>query len=220
MIEQGTQTGVFKLAEQEMIAGVFHLSNCNVSAIMTPRSDVIWLDPNDPPEDTRRKITASQHACFPVAQDELDNVLGLVQVRDLLAQSFACQPTDLKTALCPALFVPENVSATRLLERFKETLSPIALVIDEYGEVQGLVTVYDVLEAIAGDIPLIEENTEPDVIRRSDGSWLVNGRLLADELKDLLRTKQLPDERQGQLPNIGWICHGILGAHSIGRRSL
>lgn len=211
MIEQGTQVGVFVPAEQEMVKQVFRLADRTVGALMIPRPEVIWLDPNDSLEEVRHKITASGYSQFPVAQGDLDNVLGLVYARDLLAQVLSGQSADLKAALRPALFVPESMLVLEVLERLKETRSQVVLVIDEYGGFQGLVTIHDILEAIVGDIPLPDEVAEAEVVRREDGSWLMDGRLLVDELRDVIRLEKLPYEGEGHYRTLGGLVMTCLG---------
>lgn len=211
MIEQGTQVGVFVPAEQEMVKQVFRLADRTVGALMIPRPEVIWLDPNDSLEEVRHKITASGYSQFPVAQDDLDNVLGLVYAKDLLAQVLSGQPADLKAALRPALIVPESMLVLEVLERLKETRSQVVLVIDEYGGFQGLITIHDILEAIVGDIPLPDEVAEAEVVRREDGSWLMDGRLLVDELRDIIRLKKLPYEGERHYQTLGGLVMTCLG---------
>lgn len=194
MLEEGTQIGVFEPSEQEMVERVFRLGDRTVSALMTPRPEVLWVDLEDSPEEIRQKIATSNHSCLPVAPGDLDNVLGLIYARDLLAQSLAGQPLDLRAVLHPALFVPESMPALEALERFKKHHSHIALVIDEYGSFQGLVTANDILEAIVGDLPAFDDDEGPEVIWREDGSWLLDGKLLVDELKELLEIDTLPQE--------------------------
>jgi len=209
MIEQGTQLGVFEPTEQAMVERVFRLDDRQVNALMTPRPEIIWLDLADAREVNLQKITASGHSRFPVAQDSLDNVLGIVQAKDLLAQSLSGQPMDLKAILQPALFVPEGMSALELLEQFKERRSHSALVIDEYGGIQGLVTINNIMESIVGDIPLTDKQTAPEVTQRPDGSWLIDGKLPIDEFKELVGVGQLPDEERYQ--TIGGLVMTFLG---------
>jgi putative hemolysin len=194
-----------------MVSRVFRLGDRTVSALMTPRREIIWLDLNESVEAIRKKVAASGHSCFPVAQDNLDNVLGLAQTKDLLTQSLTGQPLGLEAVLRPALFVPEGMPALEVLERFKETRSHTALVIDEYGGLQGLVTLKDLLEAIVGDIPSPDEEAEPEIVQRADGSWLVDGRLLIDELKELLRVDRLPNEEAGDFQTLGGFVMAFLG---------
>ena len=211
MIEQGARSGVFELSEQEMVNRVFRLGDRTVNALMTPRHEITWLDLNDAVEEIQQKIAASGHSCFPVAQDNLDNVLGLAQAKDLLTLSLTGQPFGLAAVLRPALFVPEAMPALEVLERFKETRSHTALVINEYGGLQGLVTIKDVLEAIVGDIPSAGEEAEPEIVQRADGSWLVDGRLLTDELKELLQVEKLPNEEAGDYQTLGGFVMTFLG---------
>lgn len=218
IIEEGTEAGVFEKAEQDMVEHVLRLDERRVSTLMTHRRDIVWLDLDDPPEETVCKITASVHSRFPVAQRGLENVLGIAQAKDLLACGLAEQqtlglvkPTDLKTVLQPALFVPESMPALKVLERFKECRLHIALVIDEYGGVQGLVTTNDILEAIVGDIPIIGEALEPEAVQRADGSWLLDGALPVQEFKAILNLNDLPGEAEGQYETLGGFVMKFLG---------
>lgn len=211
MIQEGTEVGVFEPAEEEMIGQVLRLADRTVETLMTPRSEVIWLDLAETAEEARKKIAASAHSRFPVARDHLDNVLGLVYAKDLLAQTLDCQEFNLERSLRPALFVPENASALSLLERFRETQSHAALVIDEYGGFNGLVTINDVLDAIVGDLPVPEEAAEPQIVRREDGSWLIDGLLPVDELAELLDLAGLPGSEQGLYRTVGGLVLTSLG---------
>lgn len=211
MIEQGTQVGIFHPAEEEMVRRVFRLGDLKIEAFMTPRTEIVWLDLEDPPEETQCRITTSGHSRFPVAQGSLDHVLGLVHVRDLLAHSLAAQPVDLRAALKPALFIPEGIPALTVLERFKSGRSQVALVIDEYGGLQGLVTVNDILEAIVGDISSTDGWARPEAVRREDGSWLVDGMLPIDEFKKIFQMKELPEEEESHYWTLGGFVMASLG---------
>jgi putative hemolysin len=210
MIEQGTQEGVFEPTEQEMVERVFRLGDRTVNALMTPRPDVVWLDLNDPPEETQRKITSNSHTHYPVSEDQIDTIIGMVNSKDLLSQNLSCRPIDLRSVLRPAMFIPESMSALALLERFKKKRTHVALVIDEHGGFQGLITTSDVLEAIVGDIPTPGEAEEADIIRREDGSWLVDGKVLADELKELLQRDDLPFEEENLYQTLGGLMMAFL----------
>ena len=210
MIEQGTQEGVFEPTEQEMVERVFRLGDRTVNALMTPRPDVAWLDIHDPPEETQSKITSNSHTHYPVAEDQIDNIIGMVNSKDLLSQNLSCRPIDLRSVLRPALFIPESMSALDLLERYKKKRTHVALVIDEHGGFQGLITTSDVLEAIVGDIPTPGEDEEADIIRREDGSWLVDGKVLADELKELLQKEELPFEDENLYQTLGGLVMAFL----------
>jgi len=152
LIEQGTQARMFEEAEQNMVEGVFGLNGRRVDALMTPRQEIVWLDLDDSPEEIRRKITDHAYSRFPVGQESLDNALGVVQAKDLLARSLAGQPVDLKASLRHPFFVPKSTSASKVLESFKQSRMQMALVVDEYGVIQGLITLNDVLAAIVGHI--------------------------------------------------------------------
>ena len=203
LIEQGTETGVFEEAEQDMIEGVLRLDERQVGAFMTPRTQIVWLDLEDSPEGMQRKINESQYSRFPVSKGSLDNVLGVVRTKDLLTQSLACKPLDLKTLLRPALFIPETISALQALELLRERGAHLALVTDEYGGIQGVVTHHDILEAIVGAIPTAGTPAEPRAVQRADGSWLIDGLMDIDELKEIFDLKKLPDEEHGSYHTVG-----------------
>lgn len=190
LLDQGTQAGVFEAAEQDMVAGVFRLNDRRVYSLMTPRTEIVWLDVRDTAEDILAKMTEGPYSRFPVCQGSLDNVLGIVKSRELLTRSLAGQPIALKECLTPALFIPETSFASRALEVFKENNKKMVLVIDEFGGVTGLLTINDVLEEIVGDI----ETGEPQATQRQDGSWLLDGMLDVDEFKELFHLGNLPNE--------------------------
>lgn len=203
LISQGTVAGVFEEAEQEMVERVFRLGDRRVGVLMSPRKRVIWLDLNDPPEKHRRVITKSIHSRFPVCQGRLNNILGIVHVRDLLVRSLIGRPFDLKAALQQPLFVLETMPVPKVLELFKESGTDMAMVIDEYGTIEGLVTLKDILEAVVGDLPSVDERDESKVVQREDGSWLVDGLLPVDELKEMFHIKLLPEEKDGDYQTLG-----------------
>jgi len=197
LIEQGTQAGMFEEAEQEMVERVFRLGDRRVSAVMTPRTEIVWLDREASALEIRRTITESAHSRFLVADGSLDNVLGVVHAKDLLAHILGEQVVNLDATLQQPLYVPESMRALKVLELFKQSGTHIALVIDEYGGIQGLVTPSDILEAIVGDLPEAGEQVEPLAVQRPDGSWLLDGMLPVDEFKDLFDLGELPGEDQG-----------------------
>ncbi len=211
MIEQGTQEGVFEPSEQEMVERVFRLGDRTAAALMTPRPDVVWLDPSEPPEEIQKKITADSHTHYPVAEGQIDRIIGLVNSKDLLSQNLSCRPIDLRSVLRPALFIPESMSALDVLERLKKKRTHVAFVIDEHGGFQGLLTTSDILEAIVGDIPMPDETEEADIIRREDGSWLVDGKVQAEELKELLQVNELPFEDEHLYQTLGGLVMAFLG---------
>ena len=210
LIEQGTQAGVFEEAEQDMMTSVLRLGDRSISTMMTPRQDIAWLDVDDPPDEIRRKITESTHSRFPVGHGSLDVILGIVHAKDLLVSSLCGQPTDLKATMQRALFVPEAKPALQVIELFRESRTHIALVIDEYGGLLGLVTINDILEGIVGDMPMAGETVEPSAIQREDGSWLLDGLLSLDELQEILQI-ELPEVTRGYYQTLGGFVMTHLG---------
>ncbi len=182
MLEQGAELGVFEPREEEIVGQVFRLADQQIGALITPRSDIMWVEESDSADELRAKVIASGRSRLPVANGELDQVTGIVLAKDLLAQCMSGQAPDLASILQPALFVPETTPALAVVERFKETHSKMAIVIDEYGGVEGLVTVDDIMGVLIGEIPEREAKQEPAAVQRADGSWLVDGLLLLDEL--------------------------------------
>lgn len=190
LIDQGTQAGVFEEAEQDMVEGVFSLGDQRVYSLMTPRPDIVWLDIEDSREDIRKKISESNFSRFPVRQGSLDTITGIVKARDLLMRSLNNEPIVLKELLKPAFFVPETMFASKALEVFKEKGADMLLVIDEFGSLQGLMTINDILEEIVGAM----EIEEPQATQRQDGSWLLDGMLEVDEFKEIFDLPGLPHE--------------------------
>lgn len=186
LIEQGTEAGVFHEAEQDLVESVFRLADRRASALMTPRSEIMWLDAAAPPEETARRIAETRHARYPVCDGSPDTVLGIVQAKDLLARTLAGEPLDLRRALLQSLYVPDTKPALQVLEEFKRAHLQIAFVIDEYGTVRGLLTEADVLEAIVGDLPAAIGGADDYAVRRDDGSWLLDGALPVDSFHDIL----------------------------------
>ncbi len=203
LMAQGTQVGVFEEAEQDMVESVFRLGERRVDAIMTPRTEVVWLNQDDPVPDILQTVLESHYSIFPVAEGNLDNVTGILVARELLACQLTNEPLDLKTILKPPLFVPDSSPALKTLELLRTSRNHIALVIDEYGGFQGIVTLYDILEAIVGDVPSAGEPVEPQAVQREDGSWLFDGMLPIDELKEILGMNDLPDEDRSGYQTLG-----------------
>ena len=219
LIEQGTQAGVFEEAEQEMMEGVFRLGGQRVGALMTPRPDIDWIDLDEPTKVIHDQILNSHRSRFPVAQDDLDRVLGILHVKDLLLQGFSCEPPDLRKVLRTPLFIPESAEALQALEQFKETGEHFAIVTDEFGSVAGVISHTDILEAIVGELPAKGEPGDLEVLRREDGSWLMGGALSIEEMQDHLELDRLPDEEEGTFQTVGGFVMARLGeVPSVGDR--
>jgi putative hemolysin len=194
LMQQGTEAGHFHPGEKTIVDMALRLGDRRISAMMTPRTQVEWLDLGDPPEESKRKISESHYSRFPVAEGGRRNFVGVVEAKDLLGSILDGKPFDLRAAIKPALYIPETAPALKALEIFRETGKPIALIVDEYGDFQGLVTLEDVLEALVGELQAPDLEEEPSVTEREDGSWLVDGLLAIDELKDRIKLGALPDE--------------------------
>lgn len=212
LIDQGTQAGVIAEAEQDMLEAVLRLGDRTVGTLMTPRTEIVWLDLDAPLEETIAKIMTSHHARYPVAQGSLDEVVGIVQAKDMLELYLQGKPLDLRAVMLSPLIVPESMPALQALELFRRSRMHSALVIDEFGGLQGMVTIFDLLESIVGEIPGEKEPVEPEVVQRDDGSWLVDGRLPIDEFKEIFRLRTtLPQEGRGYYQTVGGFIMTYLG---------
>ena len=211
LVKQGTEAGVFEETEQDMVEAVLRLGDKRARSLMTPRTQIAWLDRDDSIERIREKIIASGHSCFPVATGSLDKVDGVVQSKDLLAHSLAGQGLDLGSLMQQPLFVPRTITALEILESFKNSGQHIALVVDEYGGIEGLLTHHDILEAIAGDIPFDGRPNDPKAVRRHDGSWLFDGMLSIDEFKEVFHLDDLPGEKRDAYQTLGGFLFTRMG---------
>jgi len=205
LVEQGLHAGVFQRAEKEMVEGVLALDQLFVTSIMTPRPKIIFLNIDDPEETNWRKIVTSGHSYFPVYHSSRDQIVGMVAVKALWAHSAIGLPTQLKNLLISPLFVSEDTTAMQMLERFKKTGRHVAIVVDEFGAVQGLVTLIDVFEAIVGDLPEPGRNNQSTTKTQEDGTWLVDATLSIAELKTLLGIQGtvLPHENEAEYKTLG-----------------
>ena len=191
MLREGVATGHIPEAETAIVEMALRLGDRRASAVMTPRTQVESLDLDDPEEENRRKIRESAYSRFPVVQGGSQQVLGIVQAKDLLIAALAGRPFDLRSATRPPLYLPNTVTVLRVLEAFKTSGEPMALVVDEYGDLEGLVTQTDILQALVGDIPG-SADADQRVVRREDGTWLIDGMVGLDELRQVLGISHLP----------------------------
>lgn len=197
LVEKGMHAGVLHRAEKEMVEGVLALDQLRVTSIMTPRPKIVFLNIDDSEETNWRKIVSSGHSYFPVYQGHRDQVVGFVAVKALWANSAIGASTSLKNLLSQHLVVPEKMTVIQLLEQFKKSGRHNAIVVDEFGAVQGLVTLIDVFEAIAGDIPDARRHTGPGARKRGEDKWLIEAGLAIDELKALMKVEgSLPQEEE------------------------
>ncbi|MBO0739424.1 MAG: HlyC/CorC family transporter [Alphaproteobacteria bacterium] len=193
MLREGAATGHIPQAETAIVEMALRLGDRRANTVMTPRMQIAWLDLDDPEEENRRKIRETVYSRFPVVQGGSQQVIGIVQAKDLLASCLAGQPLDLRAATRPPLYLPNTVTVLRVLDAFKNSGEPMALIVDEYGDLEGLVTPSDILEALVGDIPGSGE-ADQRVVRRDDGTWLIAGMVGLDELKQLLGISRLSGE--------------------------
>ncbi|MEH2394639.1 MAG: hemolysin family protein [Nostoc sp.] len=211
LIEQGTEAGTFEEAEQDMVERVFRLGDRPVSYLMTPRPDIVWLDLEDTAEENRQKMVDSAYSRYPVCQGGLDNVLGVIPVTDLLARSFREEPLDLTVGLRQPVFVPESTRGLKVLELFKQTITHMALVVDEYGVIQGLVTLNDIMSEIVGDVPSTDGQDQPQAVQREDGSWLLDGMLPVEDFLELFGMEEWQFEERGSYQTLGGFVITNLG---------
>lgn len=203
LIEQGTTAGVFHRAERAMVEGVLRLDERPVTEIMTRRTKIVWINVADTEEINWRKIVASGHSHFPVYEGTRDLVIGMVSVKSLWANAAAGLPNSLRNHLTSPLIVPQTVHVVQLVETFKKAGKHLALVTDEFGSVQGLVTLIDVMEAIVGDLPEPGDRVSPDAIQREDGSWLVDGGMPVVEFRNRFELPPLPGEEDEDFETLG-----------------
>lgn len=212
LMEQGTAAGVFEKAEQSLVVNVLRMDAQRLAAIMTPRVNVYALDMESSAEEIRRAVVESPYSRIVVCKGGLQNILGILQLKDLLKKvALPGQPFDVLSVLQVPLYVPDSLSPGGLLEVFKKSGRPLALVVDEYGEIEGVVTLNDVMEAIVGDIPSAEVPQEPLAVRREDGSWLIDGILSIDRFREIFQAGELPDEKSGRYHTIGGFVMMQLG---------
>ena len=204
LMKIGAEAGVFERAESEFVSRVLRLDAQTVGAVMTPRVDVVFLDADAPFEESRKIIRREGYTRFPVCRGSLAEVLGVLDTLDLVDAALEGRPLDVRSKLRPPLWVPENIHLIRLLELFRQHKEHLALVVDEYGELQGLVTMTDVLEAIVGEVPEAGEAEDPDVVKRADGSLLVDGGVSLARLQEAVgRPLELPEDEAGSYHTLG-----------------
>jgi putative hemolysin len=206
LIEEGEKAGVIEEEEREMIEGVMRLGDRSVKAIMTPRTEMVWLDPAMPKDEILKEIRDSGHSRFPVGAGDADEIIGVVQTKELFSHLAATGNIDLKAVMHPPVFVPETMPVLKLLDAMRGNPVRMVMVSDEYGAVLGIVTAADLLESIAGDSALSEDEGLSPPIHREDGSWLVDGMTPVDEFEQLVGVRGL-DEDEGYSTVAGLVMH-------------
>ncbi|MFL5787091.1 MAG: hemolysin family protein [Flavisolibacter sp.] len=216
IISEGTESGTIEEEEKEIIERIFHLSDRNITSLMTHRSDIIWFDINDNEEKIRGKIFAQPHSIYPICDGEIDNIKGFVSIKDLyVSDDF----TLFKDLMKPALFVPENITAFQVMERFKESKMHSCFIVDEYGSLQGMITLNDILEAIVGEIAEASDEEGYEILKREDGSFLIDAQIpFYDFLSYFNRTDWLNEEEHQFDTLAGCILHELERIPSAGEK--
>jgi putative hemolysin len=197
LMEQGAEAGVFEEHEQQLVSRVFRLDELRVTGVMTPRGEIVYLDVLEPLEENVRRIVEGQHSRFPVVRGGLKDVQGIVLAKTLLEDALAGRPVELANLGKP-LFVPETLTVMDLVAQFKQHRQTMALVVNEFGDLVGLVTLNDVMEALVGDIATAEDEHDRDIVPRDERSWLVDGGVTIERFKDVLEIEEmLPEEELG-----------------------
>jgi len=210
-LEEGLDAGVIEAQEHRMVRNVFRLDERQIGSMMISRAEIVWLDADAGADEIRSVLDEAAHSRYPVCRGGLDDLLGVVTSRQLLRELVHGRPLSLVEGLEPAVFVPETLSGMELLEHFKVAGTKIVFVVDEYGAVQGLVTLRDVLEAIAGEFTAPAGREDGWAVRRDDGSWLFDGLIPVPELKDRLELRELPDEDRGRYNTLAGMVMLLLG---------
>jgi putative hemolysin len=210
MLEEGSEAGIIEQHQHEMVRNVFRLDDRQLGSLMIPRSDIVIIDIKLPPEENLRRLIESEHSRFPVCDGSLDKVLGVIHAKQALACVAKGQTPDYSANLSPSIYVPETLTGMELLEQFRANNMHMAFVIDEYGEVEGIVTLQDVLEAVTGEFS--PRNAEDAwAVQREDGSWLLDGAIPIPEMKDRLELKGVPEEDKGRYHTLSGMMMLLLG---------
>ena len=212
LMEQGAEAGVFHESEQAIVSNVLRLDEQRIGAIMTHRNDIYVLDIDQPEGDIRACLAESPYTRIVVCRDGLEHIVGMLRTADLLKLALAGEKLDVERFLRPPLYVPEGVTTTHLLESFRKARQQCALIVDEYGELQGLVTLTDVLTSIVGELPSSDIAEEQDIVERADGSWLIDGGIAIERLKSALSIEEdLPGENENAFNTLGGLVMYVLG---------
>lgn len=218
MLREAQAAGNVHAAETAIVQMALRLGDRRVNAVMTPRTQLEWLDLQDDLEESRRKIRDSDFSRFPVFDGGPEQVAGIVQVKDILTPEMLGKPFDLKSLVRPAIFIPETATALRALEMFRKSGEQMGLVVDEFGDLQGAVTMTDILQSLVGDIAEPGEPPSPSVERRPDGSFIVDGMTPLDQVQDLLNIVSTRDEDSGYHTLGGFVMARLHRIPAVGSR--
>ena len=210
MLVEGSEAGVIEKNEHDMVRNVFRLDDRQISSLMVPRSEIVWLDVARPLEENLVLMTESEHARFPVCSAGLEEIIGVLNARQLLGKTLRGAEPSLTDKLQPAVYVPESLTGMELLNQFRTTGTQVVFVVDEYGEVQGMVTLQDLIESVTGEF-LPKNKEDAWTVQREDGSWLLDGLIPLLELKDTLCLKSVPEEEKGRYHTLSGMVMLLLG---------
>lgn len=210
LIEQGSEEGVIEKTEGDLLREIFRVGDRKVNSLMTHRGEIIWLNLKLSQQEVINVIMESNHTYFPVCDEELDEVKGMVSIKDVFRQLLDKQTFDLKKIMLQPLFVPETMPVLELLETFRNARTHSGLIVNEYGTLEGIVTLHDIMEAIAGDLPA-QSSEEQEAIQRNDGSWLIDGMMQTPDWCDVIGLKDLSDEETGNYTTLGGFMMHQLG---------
>lgn len=212
LMEQGAQAGVFERHEQALVSRVFRLDDQLINSTMTPRGDIEYFDLSESFEANRQKLLRSAHSRFVVCKGGLDEIVGILRAKSLLDAALEGKSFDFANDVGKPLYVPDTLTMIELLEEFKKHRQHLALVVDEFGELQGLVTMNNIMETLVGDVATVEDASQPDIVRRDDGSWLVDGDIAIERFKEAMGLDhELPDETTGAYRTLGGLAMKLLG---------
>lgn len=210
MLAEGSQAGLIEKQEHEMVRNVFRLDDRQIASLMTPRSEIIYLDIEQPLEGNLENLMNSDHSRYPVCRGGIHDTVGIITAKRLLKQRMKGESTNIQEYLQPAIFVPESLTGMKLLEQFRESGVQMVFVVDEYGEILGLITLQDVLEALTGEF----KSRDPEdvwAVQREDGSWLLDGLIPIQELKDRLDLRSVPEEQKGRYNTLSGMMMWLIG---------
>ncbi|MDR0702416.1 MAG: hemolysin family protein [Azoarcus sp.] len=210
LLEEGSESGIIEKNEHAMVRNVFRLDDRQIGSLMVPRSDIVWLDIEHPLEENLARMAESEHSRFPVCRGGLEEILGIISSKQLFNQTLKGGAPDITRSLQSPVYVPESLTGLELLEQFRASNTHMVFVVDEYGEVQGLVALQDVMEAVTGEFRP-DRQEDAWAVRREDGSWLLDGLIPLPELKDLLQLKETPEEDRGRYNTLSGMIMWLLG---------
>lgn len=210
-LEEGVDAGVIEAHEHQMVRNVFRLDERAIGSMMVPRTEITWLDVELPLDETLARMAESAHSRYPVCRGGLGEILGVLSAKDLLQSLARGEKPVLTQHLTPPVYVPETLTGMELLEQFRMAKAEVVFVVDEYGEVQGIISMLDVFEAITGEFVTAAGDAEAWAIQRNDGSWLLDGLIPVPELKDRLNLKEMPEEDRGRYNTLAGMVMLLLG---------